>query len=180
MCQTLFTKSSLTPFLTPIFYEIYSVIREYIEFSSFDNTERPISDTKRDLHEGYEIYKNDTSYKYSEFAKLLFKIAIAKLDIIDGLRDNYKNKDYTIDLIDNKLPEIKEDVKKLSGMHMKQWLETYKSFGCGRKTEKYKYRSHDYHPLSLATSGRIRKNTENFPVFSRNCYRYDGSGRLIL
>ena len=93
------------------------------------NTERPISNTKKDLREGYEIYKNDSTYKYTEFAKLLFKIAIAKLDIIDGLRDNYKNKEYTLELINNILPEIKEDVKKLSDMHMKQWLETYKPFG---------------------------------------------------
>ncbi len=28
---------ALTPFLTPIFYEIYGVIREYIEFCSCDN-----------------------------------------------------------------------------------------------------------------------------------------------
>lgn len=93
------------------------------------NTDRPLSEVKKELLISYEIYENDTSYRFSAFAAQLFKVALAKLEIIDSLRANYKDREYTMDLIENKLPALKNDVEVLAQMHMKQWLNTYKPFG---------------------------------------------------
>ena len=41
----------------------------------------------------------------------------------------YKEKEYSLNLINNILPQLKKDYERLSIVHRDQWLETYQPFG---------------------------------------------------
>lgn len=98
-------------------------------FYNLISSETPLNEIKIKFDEAYNIFKNDKTFKFSEYAALLYKVCSAKLDVMANIRENYKDKEYSLNLINNVLPAIKEDVRKVSEMHKKMWHETYKPFG---------------------------------------------------
>ncbi len=90
-------------------------------------------DSFEELHDifakGYEVISNAKNYKYKEFASLIAKIALTKIEILNTIRSCYKDKEYSRNLINKVLPELKKDYERLSLVHRQQWMETYKPFG---------------------------------------------------
>ena len=93
------------------------------------NSETPIEELKNKFVASYNIFANDKTFKFSKFAAQILKVDIKKLEIMSELRTKYKDKEYTKNLVTEVLPELKEDVKKLSELHLGHWMETYKPFG---------------------------------------------------
>ena len=105
-------------------WEVYEAIGKYIDHTDED---WEVSFLKNILYTNifYQFVYADKSFDelHDIFAKGFKTIRNAEL------RTRYKDKVYSQNLIDNILPELIEDYKKLSEIHRKQWLETYQPFG---------------------------------------------------
>ena len=98
-------------------------------FYQFVYTDKSFSELHDIFANGYNTIKNSVGYRFKDFAEVISKIVLTKIDIMAELRTRYKDKEYSNNLIDNVLPELIEDYKKLSDIHRKQWLETYQTIG---------------------------------------------------
>lgn len=98
-------------------------------FYQFVYTDKSFSELRHIFKNGYDTIRNSNGYKFKDFAEVISKIVLSKIDIMAELRTRYKDKAYSQNLIDTILPELIEDYKKLSEIHRKQWLETYQPFG---------------------------------------------------
>lgn len=109
-------------FYTDILYNLTNEIDFYKDaIHRYINSKRIIKKT----------FKNSKWQDYEQFAVDYYDILISKADIIVNIRTAYENsnKVYLNELIDKKLPDLREKYVSLMALWQKMWLSVFKPFG---------------------------------------------------
>jgi len=82
--------------------------------------------------ENIKDMENDAVWgKYFKYAKQIFEITVCKMEILQGIRKAYENRDYKWlkETSENSIPYLIKKYGELMDMHEEQWMDTYKPFG---------------------------------------------------